>query len=91
MQFWQYKDDASGSWGSATDINSVSRAMANAGVRMDDSSGKAAAALATRTAGASPVSTSAIRARATATAVSSRSARSPAMVRDRHVERLRRL
>ena len=26
MQFWQYKDDASGSWGSATDINSVSRA-----------------------------------------------------------------
>lgn len=46
MQFWQYKDDASGSWGSATDINSVSRAMANAGVRMDDSSGKAAAALA---------------------------------------------
>ena len=45
-QFWQYKDDASGSWGPATDINSVSRAMANAGVRMDDSSGKAAAALA---------------------------------------------
>ena len=39
-QFWQYKDDASGSWGPATDINSVSRAMANAGVRMDDSSGK---------------------------------------------------
>ena len=73
-QFWQYKDDASGSWGLATDINSVSRAMANAGVRMDDSSGKAAAALA----GASPGSTSAIRARATATAASSRSARSPA-------------
>ena len=46
MQFWQYKDTESGSWGSATDINSVSRAMANAGVRMDDSSGKAAAALA---------------------------------------------
>ena len=45
-QFWQYKDGASGSWGPATDINSVSRAMANAGVRMDDSSGKAAAALA---------------------------------------------
>ena len=45
-QFWQYKDNASGSWGPATDINSVSRAMANAGVRMDDSSGKAAAALA---------------------------------------------
>lgn len=45
-QFWQYKDDASGSWGPAADINSVSRAMANAGVRMDDSSGKAAAALA---------------------------------------------
>lgn len=48
MQFWQYKDTESGSWGSATDINSVSRAMANAGVRMDDSSGKAAAALARR-------------------------------------------
>ena len=45
-QFWQYKDDASGSWGPATDINSVSRAMANAGVRLDDTSGKAAAALA---------------------------------------------
>ncbi len=44
-QFWQYKDDASGSWGSSTDINSVSRAMAAAGVTMDDSSGKAAAAL----------------------------------------------
>ena len=44
-QFWQYKDDASGSWGPATDINSVSSAMANAGVRMDDSAGKAAAAL----------------------------------------------
>ena len=26
MQFWQYKDTTSGSWGSATDINSVSRA-----------------------------------------------------------------
>ena len=38
----QYKDDASGSWGSATDLNSVSRAMAAAGVRMDDSAGKAA-------------------------------------------------
>ena len=44
-QFWQYKDDASGSWGSATDLGSVSRAMAAAGVRMDDSSGKAKAAL----------------------------------------------
>ena len=44
-QFWQYKDDASGSWGSATDLNSVSRAMAAAGVRMDDSAGKAAKAL----------------------------------------------
>ena len=44
-QFWQYKDDASGSWGSATDLGSVSRAMAAAGVRMDDSAGKAAKAL----------------------------------------------
>ena len=44
-QFWSYKDDASGSWGSATDLNSVSRAMAARGVRMDDSAGKAAKAL----------------------------------------------
>ena len=44
-QFWAYKDDATGSWGSATDLNSVSRAMAAAGVRMDDSAGKAAKAL----------------------------------------------
>ena len=44
-QFWSYKDDASGSWGSATDLNSVSRAMAAVGVRMDDSAGKAAKAL----------------------------------------------
>lgn len=44
-QFWAYKDDASGSWGSATDLNSVSRAMAARGVRMDDSAGKAAKAL----------------------------------------------
>ena len=44
-QFWAYKDDATGSWGSATDLNSVSRAMAAVGVRMDDSAGKAAKAL----------------------------------------------
>lgn len=44
-QFWQYKDGPSGSWGSATDLGSVSRAMAAVGVRMDDSSGKAKAAL----------------------------------------------
>ena len=44
-QFWSYKDDASGSWGSATDLNSVSRAMAAVGVTMDDSAGKAAKAL----------------------------------------------
>ena len=44
-QFWSYKDDASGSWGSATDLNSVSRAMAWKGVTMDDSAGKAAKAL----------------------------------------------
>ena len=44
-QFWSYKDDASGSWGSATDLNSVSRAMAAVGVTMNDSAGKAAKAL----------------------------------------------
>lgn len=44
-QFWAYKDDATGSWGSATDLNSVSRAMAWKGVTMDDSAGKAAKAL----------------------------------------------
>ena len=44
-QFWQYKDDSAGSWGSATDLGSVSRAMAARGVRMDDSAGKAAKAL----------------------------------------------
>ena len=52
-QFWAYKDGAlsdendvtSGSWGKATDINSVSRAMAAAGVTMDDTAGKAATAL----------------------------------------------
>ena len=44
-QFWAYKDDATGSWGSATDLNSVSRAMTARGVRMDDSAGKAAKAL----------------------------------------------
>ena len=44
-QFWSYKDNASGSWGSATDLNSVSRAMQARGVTMDDSAGKAKAAL----------------------------------------------
>ena len=45
-QFWAYKDTADGSWGSSTDLNSVARAMKAVGVTMDDSSGKAAAALA---------------------------------------------
>ena len=45
-QFWAYKDAADGSWGSSTDLNSVARAMKAVGVTMDDSSGKAAAALA---------------------------------------------
>ena len=45
VQFWAYKDDATGSWGSATDLNSVSRAMAWKGVTTDDSAGKAAKAL----------------------------------------------
>lgn len=44
-QFWSYKDNVSGSWGSATDLNSVSRAMQARGVTMDDSAGKAKAAL----------------------------------------------
>ena len=45
LQFWQYKDGADGSWGPATSVDSVSRAMKAAGVTMDDSAGKAAAAL----------------------------------------------
>lgn len=45
LQFWQYKDGADGSWGPATSVDSVSRAMTAAGVTMDDSSGKAAGAL----------------------------------------------
>ena len=44
-QFWSYKDNVFGSWGSATDLNSVSRAMEARGVRMDDSAGKAKVAL----------------------------------------------
>ena len=46
-QFWQYKDDATGSWGSATDLNSVRRAMAAAGVELKAGGGesKAQAAL----------------------------------------------
>ena len=45
LQFWQYKDSADGSWGPATSVDSVSRAMKAAGVTMDDSDGKAAGAL----------------------------------------------
>ena len=45
LQFWQYKDGADGSWGPATSVDSVSRAMKAAGVTMDDSDGKAAGAL----------------------------------------------
>lgn len=44
-QFWAYKDDASGSWGPATSVDSVRNAMKAVNVTMDDSSGKAAAAL----------------------------------------------
>ena len=46
-QFWQYKDDASGSWGPATDLNSVRRAMDAAGVTLKAGGGesKAQAAL----------------------------------------------
>ena len=34
LQFWQYKDDASGSWGPATSLDSVRAAMNNAGVTL---------------------------------------------------------
>lgn len=44
-QFWAYKDDASGSWGPATSIDSVANAMKAVNVTMNDASGKAAAAL----------------------------------------------
>lgn len=37
--FWQYKDDASGSFGPATDINSVKNAFAAAGVTLHEDSG----------------------------------------------------
>ena len=45
-QFWQYKDDASGSWGSASSIDSVVAAMNAAGVTMNQAGrDKAQAAL----------------------------------------------
>ena len=34
LQFWQYKDDASGAWGPATSLDSVRAAMNNAGVAL---------------------------------------------------------
>lgn len=34
LQFWQYKDDTSGSWGPATSLDSVRAAMNNAGVAL---------------------------------------------------------
>uniref|UniRef100_UPI003F5D2D7D LPXTG cell wall anchor domain-containing protein n=1 Tax=Bifidobacterium breve TaxID=1685 RepID=UPI003F5D2D7D len=34
LQFWQYKDDASGAWGPATSLDSVRTAMNNAGVAL---------------------------------------------------------
>lgn len=37
--FWQYKDDASGSFGPATDINSVKNAFAAAGVALHEDTG----------------------------------------------------
>lgn len=37
--FWQYKDDASGSFGPASDINSVKKAFAAAGVTLHEDSG----------------------------------------------------
>ena len=35
LQFWQYKDDASGAWGPATSLDSVRAAMNNAGVTLE--------------------------------------------------------
>ena len=35
VQFWQYKDDASGAWGPATSLDSVRAAMNNAGVTLE--------------------------------------------------------
>lgn len=46
VQFWQYKDDASGAWGPATSLDSVRAAMNNAGVALQgDGVTKAQAAL----------------------------------------------
>ena len=46
VQFWQYKDDASGAWGPATSLDSVRAAMNNAGVTLEgDGVTKAQAAL----------------------------------------------
>ena len=46
VQFWQYKDDTSGSWGPATSLDSVRAAMNNAGVTLQgDGVTKAQAAL----------------------------------------------
>ena len=35
VQFWKYKDDASGAWGPATSLDSVRAAMNNAGVTLE--------------------------------------------------------
>lgn len=46
VQFWQYKDDASGAWGPATSLDSVRAAMNNAGATLEgDGVTKAQAAL----------------------------------------------
>ena len=46
VQFWQYKDDASGAWGPATSLDSVRAAMNDAGVALQgDGVTKAQAAL----------------------------------------------
>ena len=45
LQFWQYKDDASGSWGSASDIQSVHNAMNAAGVTMNTAGEQAASSV----------------------------------------------
>lgn len=76
VQFWQYKDDASGAWGPATSLDSVRAAMNNAGVTLEgDGVTKAQTALTRPARNARRASSGVTPARATATAEWSQSAR----------------
>ena len=76
VQFWQYKDDASGAWGPATSLDSVRAAMNNAGVTLEAMASRRRRPHWTRPVrNARPVSSGVTPARATATAEWSRSAR----------------